>query len=407
MEKVILNILVISLWYSPEPVAKPHDLAKGLVLKGHKVTVITSFPNYPKGKIYEGYRNHLFRVEIINGVKVIRIVHFINRSLSVPLRVLSYLSFSINAIICALWLKNEFDLIWTYQIGLPGAILSLLKRIPFVHEVQDLWPEWAVGITGKVKKFIFNILKYQELYIYRKASKIITISDGFASILQIKGVPKEKIIIIPNWADESCFYPSERNENIRIMEKFNNKFRVMYIGNIGTAQQLENVIWAATLIKQNDIEIVFIGDGVERPKLEYLAKMYSLSNIRFLGIRPQSVINQYIAFADVLLIHLGKNPIYDMTIPSKTLGYLAAGKPILAVCRGETADLIKKINAGLVCEPGEPSSLAKKLIDFSKLPKEDLILMGKKGREYYFNHLSKNILLNKYNLLFNTLALVK
>ncbi|MCX7974146.1 MAG: glycosyltransferase family 4 protein [Candidatus Aminicenantes bacterium] len=383
---------------------KPHELARALVRRGHDVTVITGFPNYPHGKIYHGYRMRLYLVEEIDEVRIIRIPCLINRSLNVVSRVLSYLSFSVGAIIAGLFKKEKYDVIWAYQLGLAGAILSLLKQIPFVHEVQDLWPEWAKEYSVGMNRLFYWILYIQEKFIYNISSTIITISRGFKNILVSKGVLAQKIVIIPNWADESLFYPAEKEEIIR-EEICGEKFRLMYVGNIGTAQRLENVIRAAEILKDSEnIELLFIGDGVHKKRLEELSKIKGLKNVRFLGYKDPNIISKYMAWADVLLIHLGDSEIYEITIPSKTSGYLAVGKPILAVCKGDTADLISSTGVGITCEPGQPALLAEKIIEFSSYSKEKLAKIGKKARETYLSSFSKDRAIERYETIFRKLG---
>ena len=396
-----MRVLIISFWYKPEPVHKPHDLAKELVIRGHEVTVITGFPNYPKGVIYPEYNLGLFKIEIIDGVKVIRIPFFVDRSLSVIKRIFSYLSFSLMALIAGISLIKRHDLIWTYQLGLPGFLLSIVRRMPLVHEVQDLWPEWGMNIPGGIKKWLFHILNKQEILIYKKAVRIITISNGFKRVLNSKGVDIAKIEVIPNWADENYFYPSEKDEELAKKEGLGKRFCIMYVGNIGVAQGLDNVIYAADLLREReDIEFVFIGEGTEKVRLVNLVKKLNLYNVKFLGYKPPSLIAKYTAGADVLLIHLKDNPAYEITVPSKTLAYLALGKPILAACKGESASLIKNLNAGITCEPGRPEELANVIKYFFSLDKKAIDDFGRTAREAFIKYFSKNILVDKYEEVF-------
>lgn len=399
-----MKLLLISLWYNPEPVLKPHDLAKVLRDRGHKVSVITGFPNYPSGKIYPGYKRRFLERELLDGIKVIRIPHIIDRSLSVKRRLLSYFSFSLMASIVGLFCKEKPDVIWTYQIGLPGFILSYCRGIPLVHEVQDLWPDWGKALPGGIKSWLSKILIAEENIIFKRAKKIITISKGFARRLEARGVRANKIVVIPNWTDENNFYPADRDLRLAEKEEIGGKFCFMYVGNVGTAQNLENLIIAArSLQDKNDIEIIIIGDGVGRNRLERLKSNYNLNNVRFLGYKQQSIISKYMALADVLLIHLGKDPDYEITIPSKTLGYLAVGKPILAVCAGDTKEIINDIGGGRTCEPGDPVKLASLLVEMSQLPNKELERMGIMNREAYKKLFSQDVLICKYEELFTKL----
>ena len=202
-----MKILIISLWYHPEPVGKPHDLASELAKRGHEVTVITGFPNYPSGRLYPGYRSRLFQWETMDGVRILRIAHVIDRSRSALRRVLSYMSFSLAATVLGALLLDRSDVIWTYQIGLPGVALAAQKGAPLLHEVQDLWPDWGRSATRGLTGWLSSILVAQEKLIYRRAASVTTISQGFKRALLGRGVPAEKIEVIANWANDHNFRP--------------------------------------------------------------------------------------------------------------------------------------------------------------------------------------------------------
>ena len=326
-----MKVLIISLWYYPELISKPHELASELTKRGYNVTVITGFPNYPSGRLYAGYRSRLFQWETVDGVRVLRVAHVIDRSRSALRRILSYASFSLTATVLGALLLGQTDVIWTYQIGLPGVASAAIKGSPLLHDVQDLWPDWGRSATHGLNNWLSQILVAQEKLVYRRATMITTISQGFRRILLDRGVPAEKIEVIPNWANDENFRPVEPDIELGIREGLIERFNVIYGGNVGTAQGLGVVLDAARLIRDlSQVQFVIIGDGVEREGLAARAAEQGLDNIRFLGSRPSNQIAQYFAFADVLLLHLAPDPAYQVTIPSKAYAYMASGKPILA-----------------------------------------------------------------------------
>ncbi|MDO9085177.1 MAG: glycosyltransferase family 4 protein [Anaerolineaceae bacterium] len=396
-----MKILIISLFYLPEPVARPHDLAISLVQSGHHVSVITAFPNYPNGKIYPGYRIGSAKWEDIDGVKVLRIPHLVDRSKSAFKRILSYLSFSLSAVLYSLLRMEKPDVLWTYQIGLPGLILSKLLQIPLVHEVQDLWPEWGNNAKLGLGKVAYHILERQEQMIYRQAHKIVTITEGFKTVFINKRTDPSKIEIIPNWANDAIFHPDKADAELALKEGFIGNFNIVYIGNVGVAQALGVIIDAAVQLKDFP-EILFsiIGDGLERAELENRAYVNGVNNVRFLGSRSQNEAAKYMALADVLFIHLKRDPVYKITIPSKTYGYLASGRPILAAAEGELNDLIKKHQAGIVCPPQDASALANAVRKFRKMPKEELEKMGNAGYHAAKDNYSRSALGKQYSDLF-------
>ncbi|MBM3157815.1 MAG: glycosyltransferase family 4 protein [Chloroflexi bacterium] len=399
-----MNILLISLWYYPEPVGKPHDLAVELVKRGYRVTVITGFPNYPSGHLYPGYRTRLAKRETIDGVNVIRLAHVIDRSRSAFRRLMSYTSFSLTAMIGGSLLVERPDLIWTYQIGLPGIGISLMKRAPWIHEVQDLWPDWGRTTTKGLNGWLNTVLAAQERFIYRRATVLTTISEGFKRVLMSRAVPEHKIELIPNWANDQDFLPTQRDPDLGAREGLVDRINIIYGGNIGTAQGLGVVLDAASLLQDlPQVQFVIIGDGIERESLSARAEKLGISNVRFLGSRPPEQTARYFAFADLLFLHLARDPHYEITVPSKTYAYMASGRPILAAASGVVADLIQETGAGIVCRPDDPAAIAKAVRDFLSLPAARRAEMGDAGRNKYLTSFTRARLVPLYEILFQKL----
>ncbi len=396
-----MHILILSLFYYPEPVARPHDLAVTLHQLGYQVSVVTAYPNYPQGKVYPNYRLRPWQWETLDGVHVLRVPHLVDRSRSAMRRLLSYLSFSVTSLCLGIVKIQKPDLIWTYQIGLPGLAMSIMRDVPLVHEVQDLWPEWGSTADLGLKGWQYRLLEQQERMIYRRARAVVTITGSFRSILMQKGVPPEMIEVIPNWANESVFRPATYDRNLAQKEGFAGYFNVLYVGNIGAAQSLQIVLDAAELLRTAlHIRFVIIGDGVERVPLETQARQRGLGNVRFLGSRPQDQAASYMALADILFLHLKRNPVYEITIPSKTYGYLAAAKPILAAAEGELADLINKTQAGIVCPPEDAIAVAAAVRCLEAMPAEQRNALGQAGYEAVTTEYSRTKLGQQYAGLF-------
>ena len=202
-----MNLLFFSMWYAPEPVGKPHSLAKELVRLGHSVTIVTGFPNYPEGKIYPEYRAAGFCVfERKDGVRIIRVRSLIDRSTNALRRMAAMFSFSLCAVFAALLIGNRYDAIWTYQIGLPGTLYSVFTGKPHMHEIQDLWPAWGEETLGGFGGILSKLLVAFQRIIYVQARKLSTISTGFAqSVSLIYGICLSKIAILSNWAESDAF----------------------------------------------------------------------------------------------------------------------------------------------------------------------------------------------------------
>ncbi len=400
-----MRILFTSYWYYPEPVSKPHSFATAMVERGHQVTVITGFPNYPQGKLYPGYRMRWRQQETIDGVSVIRVPMVIDHSRSGARRTVSYMSYALMVAASRWKVGHRPDLVWSYQIGLPGILLGRLLRVPVVHEVQDLWPEWSqtghMGIGG----LIYSVLDAEERSIYRQASAITTISDGFRQTLVAKGVPQEKITVLPNWANEQICPTGVRDTAFAAREALTGRFNIIYGGNIGTAQGLGVVLDAAEMLREySAIQFVMIGDGVELEPLRDQALERGLANVRFLGSRRPDQMPGYLVCADALLLHLKRNPAYAITIPSKTYTYLSAGRPIVAAAEGDVANLVQEIGVGLVCSPENPAELARSVTTLYELPESAREAMGRKGRHASVTRFSRSTTVGKYEVLFQKIV---
>jgi glycosyltransferase involved in cell wall biosynthesis len=397
-----MNILILSYWYYPEPVAKPHDFAVELTKRGHRVTVITGYPNYPQGRLYEGYSMSRLRREWLDGVEVLRVPMLVNHSKSGILRVLSYLSFALSALLASKSLSYPPQVIWTYQVGLPGIALSKWMHVPLVHEVQDLWPEWSRKGQMGVGEIFYKLLDAQERFIYKNANSVTTISEGFKRALQEKGISGAKITVIPNWWNEQTASSPQQGALPIEDLAWEKHFNVVYGGNIGTAQALDVLLDAAENTRDlTDAQFILIGDGVDRERLERLARQKNLANVHFLGSKPLASMPCYLSHANALFIHLKNEPEYAITIPSKTYSYLAAGKPVIAAASGDVADLIASLGAGVICPPEDPDSLASSIRRLYACSSNKRDEMGRKGRESFLANYTRPVLVDRYESLFH------
>jgi len=403
-----MRILLLSQWYPPEPVLLPHQWAKELLRRGHQVTVITGFPNYPTGEIYTGYRVKLRQQESIEGVPVLRLPIYPNHDARGAKRALNYLSFSASTSVLGPVMAESADIMWVFDslmAGLGAASISRVRRIPFIYCVQDLWPE-TLSATGAVTsaravRWISHIADF----VYRQAAAITVISPGFKRNLIEKGVPAEKIHFISNWADESIYKPAEYNEAFAAKYGLEHRFNIIYAGNMGIAQALDNVLEAAKqLVDLSSLQFVLIGDGVEAHHLHQQAETAGLSNIRFIQRQPASEIPNFFACAEGLLVHLKRDPLFEITIPSKTIAYLACGRPIISVAAGDAADVITRAGAGLVCPPEDPGALAHTVRQFFTLSQQERDFMGMAGRRAFLRQYSQSVVMNSYEGLLEQVA---
>lgn len=404
-----MRVLLLSQWYVPEPDIKVHLLGKDLVARGHQVTSITGFPNYPKGHIYPGYRQRLWQWEYKDRVRVLRLPLYPDHSQLAVRRILNYLSFAASASLMGPVLCGSVDVMWVYHppltVGIPAWWISLLRRVPFVYEIQDMWPETVLASGMMSSELVAKWLGRLAQFIYRHASAITVISPGFKRNLVSKGVPPEKIYVIPNWADEDIYRPVPPDPEFAVRNGLSGRFNIIYAGNMGTAQALGNVIEAASLLRDlRNIQFVFIGDGVEEPMLRQKVYERGLENVRFLGRQPAAEMPRFYALADALLVHLKRDPLFEITIPSKTLAYLACGRPILAAVSGDAADVVRDARAGVVCYPEDPEALAAAVRKLYRMSPSEREAMGQAGRAAYLANYTRQVLLDRYEELLTEVA---
>jgi glycosyltransferase involved in cell wall biosynthesis len=380
-----MRILILSQWYMPEPALLLQELAQTLLARGHKVTVLTGFPNYPSGNLYPGYKLRLCQREILSGVPVVRVPLYPNHSHSGILRVINYFSFALFAALLGAWVVEKPDVIFVFHppltIGIPAYILSRIWRIPFVYQIQDMWPE-TLSATGAINaSWVLKCVGNFACWLYSRASAICVISPGFRQNLLEKGVPEKRIYLTPNWIDPDTYPVLKPDSELARQLGLADRFNIMFAGNLGEAQGLETVLEAGRFLRSiKEMQFIFVGSGVAEPRLRKFAEEQDLTNVVFLGRYPAEQMPALYALADVLLIHLKDDPLFRITIPSKTYAYLATGKPILAAVSGDAAKVIVEAGAGVACAPQNSVELASALRELFSLHPSALHEMGRRGR---------------------------
>jgi len=385
-EEVAMRILLLTQWYPPEPQKVVSDLAESLQDCGHDVTVLTGYPNYPSGKLYPGYQLRLWQRETLNGVPVIRVPLFPDHSRSGVKRACNYVSFALSSALLGLGLIPRVDLVYVIHppltVGFPAWILSRFLRVPFIYEIQDMWPE-TLRATGMVRsEKVLGIVGRFAKWIYRRAAAIRVISPGFRENLLDKGVPAEKVQVISNWVDTDFYRPVPADPALANRLGFSGRFNVLYAGSIGPAQGLSTVLSAASLLRDvPQVQFVLAGDGIDRQRLQNEAQQQGLTNVRFLGRLPPEEMPGIYALADVLLIHLRADPLFRITIPHKTFTYMASGKPVLAAVEGDVAAVVQSAEAGFTCPPDDAAAMAAGVRRLLALSEAERRRLGDQGRQ--------------------------
>ncbi len=401
-----MKLLFISQWCYPEPDARIFFMARELVKRGHQVQILTGFPNYPGGKIYDGYKLQLYKKEIIEGVEIKRVWLFPSHDNSAMKRTFNYFSYAFSASIIGLFLISKPDIIYVYHppttAGIPAIIFGKLYRAKIVYDIQDLWPDSLIATSMVSNNQIINLVNLIQRFIYKNSNSITVISKGFKSQLEKRGISENKINIIRNWSIPLGHQKLEETQNIN----FNGKFVLMFAGNLGKAQGLSTVIDAAKIIQDrriDDILVVFLGSGATKQELIEYSKSLQLNNISFLERVLPDKVGAYLRKADVLLIHLTKDPLFAITIPSKIQSYLMMGKPILAGIEGDAAEIIEESGAGYTFAPENSNQLVSQLIKIKNLSDTERYEMGVRGKKYYDDNLAFEIGVSKFERLFENL----
>ena len=382
-----MKILIVTQYYFPENF-KSNDLSFELQKRGHDVTVLTGLPNYPEGKMYKGYGIFKNRKQVINDVKIIRALLLLRGKGGGIRLFLNFFSFAFFASIKAFFISfsNKYDAIIVHEPSpitqyYPAFLLNKIHKTPVYFWVMDLWPE-SLEIAGGIKnKFVLNFFRKMVISFYKNAEKILITSKGFRKSILKKGNFEDKIEYFPNWAEDTI---AEGNKNFPIPH-LKEGFKIMFAGNVGEAQDLDSVMNAALELKKNkNIQWIIVGDGRKMPfVLDFVEKNNLHETVSVLGRFPVEAMASFFDQADVMLVSLKNDPIFNLTVPAKVQAYMSAGKPIIAMLNGEGAENILEANCGIAVNAGNFKALANEVKNFSQLSPEKISDMGSNSKKYY------------------------
>lgn len=403
-----IRVLLLTQWFDPEPTFKGLVFARELVKQGFEVEVLTGFPNYPGGKIYAGYKLKLLQREWIDGVQITRVPLYPSHDQGAIGRVLNYVTFGAASLLYGLFGAKRPDVIYAYHppltVGVTAALIRFFRRVPVVYDIQDMWPD-TLRVTGmfsndKALKVVSSVCNW----VYRRVDQIVVLSPGFKRLLVERGVPDSKIEVIYNWCAEDSLVAPENMLPVTFPGP--DKFRILFAGNMGKAQALDAVLGAAALLQVSAPRLIFVflGGGVEVSRLQQEAADKSLSNVVFLPAVPMAEVGSYLEAADALLVHLKKDPLFTITIPSKTQAYMAVGKPILMAVEGDAADLIRESQCGWVAEPENPEAIAEAALSLMNSNQIERKLMAENSRKFYQEKLSLKVGVSRFGEIFKRLS---
>jgi glycosyltransferase involved in cell wall biosynthesis len=408
VQSVAVKVTLLTQWFDPEPTFKGLTFARELVRKGFDVEVVTGFPNYPGGKLYPGFRMRLIQREVIDGVSITRLPLYPSHDASALGRIVNYTSFAASSLIYCLFALKRPDVIYAYHppltVGLAASLLRLLRRIPVVYDVQDMWPDTlrATGMLNNEKAL--SVVSWLCQRVYQRVDRIIVLSPGFKRLLIRRGVPEQKIDVIYNWCDEDALKAPTGTCPAGLPDS--SRFRVVFAGNMGKAQALGAVIEAASQLAISHPEVCFVlvGSGLETAALKREVESRRLGNVVFIPRVPMNEVGAILAAGDALLVHLKDDPLFSFTIPSKTQAYMAIGKPVLMAVRGDAADLVNEAACGVTALPENPTSLVEAVARLADMTPAERAALGKRSEEFYSARLSLAAGTDRFAAHFQSLA---
>lgn len=367
-----MRILFLTDNFPPEvnaPASRTFEHCREWVRAGHRVTVITGAPNFPKGILFPGYRNRLWQRETMEGIKVVRVWTYIAANAGFARRTLDYLSFMVAGFLAGLFQRRPDVIVGTspqFFTNCAAWLLSVFRRRPFVFELRDLWPESIKTVGAMRDSAALRLLERLELFLYRRAAVVVTVTESFRRNLVSRGIDPRKIAVILNGVDLSRFQPLDRDPDLAERLELAGKFVLGYIGTHGMAHALETILEAAARIKAlpegADARFVLLGDGARKRALQEIAARKGLDNVLFLDTVPKADVPRYWSLLDVSIIHLRKADNFTQVIPSKLFECMGMGIPVLHGVMGESAGIVEREGVGLVFEPENVGALCDGLL---------------------------------------------
>ena len=362
-----MHILFLSDNFPPEvnaPASRTFEHCREWVRAGHKVTVITCAPNFPKGKVFEGYRNRLWQRERMDGIEVIRVWSYITANEGFTRRILDYLSYMFMAILAGPFVRRIELVVGTspqFFTACAAYVVSRYRRVPYVFELRDLWPESIKAVGAMRDSALIRLLERLELFLYRKAARIVCVTHSFRETLIRRGIDARRISVVTNGVDMTRFSPVPKDAELVAELGLAGKFVAGYVGTHGLAHHLETLLDAAgrlrTLPGGGVFHFILLGDGARKQALVEDAARRGLNNVTFIDSVPKEQVVRYWSLLDVAVIHLKKTELFQTVIPSKLFECMGMGLPVLHGVVGESARIVRDEGVGIVFEPENADAL--------------------------------------------------
>ena len=386
-----------------------HELARFLVSKGHRVTVIASPVSYLTGEKtplrLPPFSQKMGGEKEGGGITILRASVYSAHHKSFFHRLLAFFSFALSSFFIGLSIQNV-DAVWgtsppIFQ-GVTAWALARLKGAKFLFEVRDLWPDFAIAVGVLKNPLLIKMSLWLERFLYSHADRMMVNSPGYVE--HVKGRGAKSVELIPNGADPGMFTPLDIGVKFRSSNNLKNKFVILYAGAHGISNDLDVVLEAATLLfRRLDILFILMGDGKEKPRLQERARYLGLKNVLFLPPVPKSEMGTALAGADVCLAILKPIDEYKTTYPNKVFDYMAAGRPVLLAIDGVIREVVDAAGCGVFCQPGDPQALADAVLKLAA-NRDEALRMGLAGSAYLEEHFSREKMAGKLEALFREMV---
>lgn len=409
-----MRILVLTDRFWPEIAAPSFRLmehARAWVEAGHDVAVVTCVPNFPRGVVFAGYRNRIWQEETKDGVRIIRLGTYMTANEGFVKRTFDYVSFMVMAVVAAPWYP-DFDVLVAssppFFVAMAGWGVSVLRRRPWVFEIRDLWPA-SIRAVGASRSRALDLVERVELFLYRHADRILSLTHSFKDDLTSRGIAASAIDVVTNGVDASQFAPERATFDARAaLSVGRDKLLAGYIGTVGMAHGLQTILDAAERTRaRKDVVFLILGEGAERAPLEAAAKSRGLDNLIFHDLVKHDLMPSYLAALDVSIIHLRPDPLFATVIPSKIFESMAMGVPMLMAVEGESAQIVREADAGVCIPSGDAKAMADAVVALADAPAERARLAANGARVVRERYARKPLALAALRTLETAIATAK
>jgi glycosyltransferase involved in cell wall biosynthesis len=405
-----MRVLFLSHYFPPEvnaPASRTYEHCRAWAEAGHEVTVLTCFPNHPTGRIFSGYRNRLSQREERDGMNVVRLWTFATANEGLFKRTLNHLVFMVMATAASIGVSKSDIVVSTspqFFNGLAGYLVKLIHRAPWILEIRDLWPESITAVGAIKNRILIRALEWLELFAYRKADRIVVVTDAFQRHIVERGIPASKVTPIKNGVDLDFYAPQDKDAALLKDWGLAGKFVVTYAGTIGMAHGLETLLDVAEWLRDKpSIQLLVVGEGADKKRFVQLKDERKLTNVVVLDQQPKSRMPAIWALSDACLVMLRPLEMFKSVLPSKMFEIMAMARPIVLSVAGESRDVLLAAKAGIAVAPGDAKAIASAILDLNASADRARVF-GQNGRAYVALHHDRRQLARRFESVMLELA---